>query len=166
MTPRFFSRRLLVLGTTAGILLGGCATGPAIDNSLPPIVFVHGNGDSAALWTTTPWRFESTGWTRERLFASDVPSPLARTDDSVPQDGRSSTTENMQALASEVDKALRASGASQVVLMASSRGRPRSQSTARCLAPSRHLDYRTVIAWSSRNISRPSTAEAAKACTV
>ena len=33
----------------------------------PPIVFVHGNGDTAALWMTTLWRFESNGWPRERL---------------------------------------------------------------------------------------------------
>jgi hypothetical protein len=26
----------------------------------PPIVFVHGNGDTAALWQTATWRFEST----------------------------------------------------------------------------------------------------------
>ncbi|MDP3822241.1 MAG: twin-arginine translocation pathway signal [Burkholderiales bacterium] len=121
MTPRF-SRRLLVLGAATSVLLAACATGPATDNTLPPIVFVHGNGDSAALWTTTLWRFESNGWARERLFAYDVPYPLARTDDTVPQEGRSSTTDNMQALAAEVDKALRATGASRVVLMASSRG--------------------------------------------
>ena len=35
----------------------GCATPPARP-TLPPIVFVHGNGDTAALWTTTIWRFE------------------------------------------------------------------------------------------------------------
>ena len=38
----------------------------------PPIVFVHGNGDTAALWTTTIWRFESNGWPRERLHAIDL----------------------------------------------------------------------------------------------
>jgi hypothetical protein len=34
----------------------------------PPILFVHGNGDHAALWLTTLWRFEANGWPRERLW--------------------------------------------------------------------------------------------------
>ena len=48
---------------------------------LPPIVFVHGNGDTAGLWMTTIWRFESNGWPRDRLHAIDLPYPLARDDD-------------------------------------------------------------------------------------
>ena len=83
---------------------------------------MHGNGDTAALWTTTLWRFESNGWPRERLYAIDVPYPLARDDDTKEQPGRTSTTENMRHLAGEVDKVLRATGANQVVLMGNSRG--------------------------------------------
>lgn len=116
------SRRLLLLGATAATLLTACATGPSATGPLPPIVFVHGNGDSAALWTTTLWRFESNGWPRDRLVAIDVPYPQARDDDGKPQEGRSSTAENMQYLSAEVDKVLKATGASQVVLMANSRG--------------------------------------------
>jgi pimeloyl-ACP methyl ester carboxylesterase len=88
----------------------------------PPIVFVHGNGDTAALWMTTIWRFESNGWPRERLHAIDLPYPLARDLDDVAQAGRTSTTEHRQFLAAEVDRVLRRTGASQVVLMGNSRG--------------------------------------------
>ena len=35
--------------------------------SMPPIIFVHGNGDHAALWLTTLWRFESNGVPSDRL---------------------------------------------------------------------------------------------------
>ena len=48
---------------------------------LIPIVFVHGNGDTAALWTTTIWRFESNGWPRERMSAVDLVYPTARNED-------------------------------------------------------------------------------------
>ncbi len=114
-------RRALLLTSGAALLLAACATPPA-GTTLPPIVFVHGNGDTAALWTTTLWRFESNGWPRERLHAIDVPYPLARDDDTKEQAGRTSTTENMRHLAGEVDKVLRATGTSQVVLMGNSRG--------------------------------------------
>jgi pimeloyl-ACP methyl ester carboxylesterase len=88
----------------------------------PPIVFVHGNGDTAALWTTTVWRFESQGWPRERLHAIDLPDPLARDDDAVPQAGRTSAAEHMAYLSAEVDRVLARTGATQVVLVGNSRG--------------------------------------------
>ena len=69
------------------------------DTQPPPIVFVHGNGDSAAMWLTTVWRFESNGWPRERLVALDMPYPLARDADDKPQAGRSSADEQMKFLA-------------------------------------------------------------------
>src|SRR5258705_8782441 len=31
---------------------------------VPPVLFVHGNGDHAALWITTLWRMESNGSAR------------------------------------------------------------------------------------------------------
>ena len=89
MTPTaHLTRRALLFAaaTAAAVLVTACATGPAADTA-PPIVFVHGNGDTAALWTTTLWRFESNGWPRERLHAIDMPYPLARDDDAKPQDG-------------------------------------------------------------------------------
>ncbi len=83
---------------------------------------MHGNGDSAALWTTTVWRFESNGWPRDRLHAIDLPDPGARDDDTVPQAGRTSTAEHAQYLSAEVDKVLARTGARQVVLVGNSRG--------------------------------------------
>ena len=105
----------------AAALATGCAGLPAAE-SLPPIVFVHGNGDTAALWLTTIWRFESNGWPRERLHAIHLPYPLARDSDDKPQAGRTSTTEHRDHLAAEIDRVLAATGARQVVLCGNSRG--------------------------------------------
>jgi len=113
-------RRTLLLGAPALLALTACST--MTPTLYPPIVFVHGNGDSAALWQTTVWRFESNGWPRERLFAFDQPMPLARDDDTVAQPGRSSTAESMAFLAGRVDAVLRQTGATQVVLIGNSRG--------------------------------------------
>lgn len=114
------TRRHLLIGSAAAALLAACAGSPF--PAPPPIVFVHGNGDSAALWMTTLWRFESNGWPRTRLHAIDIPYPLSRDDDTKPQEGRSSTAENMAYLSAEVDKVLLSTGARQVVLIANSRG--------------------------------------------
>ncbi len=107
-----------LLGT---LLLAACAT-PTSEPAEAPIVFVHGNGDTAALWQTTIWRFESNGWPPDRLVALDIPDPLARDDDTNAQPGRSSTTEQAQYLAAEVDKVLARTQAKQVVLIGNSRG--------------------------------------------
>lgn len=116
------NRRLFLgLALGASVLLASCATGPS-PTQFPPVVFVPGNGDSAALWQTTLWRFESNGWPRERLHAIDMPYPLARDDDTRPQPGRSSAAEHMAFLQAEVDKVLQATGAKQVVLLGNSRG--------------------------------------------
>jgi triacylglycerol lipase len=116
------NRRLALWSLLAAALLGACATPPPTSSAYPPIVFVHGNGDTAALWYPTMWRFESNGWPRDRLYAIDVPYPVARDDDSKPQEGRTSTTEHMQFLAAEVDKVRKATGAEKVILYGLSRG--------------------------------------------
>lgn len=113
-------RRWLLAAASA--LLASCALPPPAPDLPPPVVFVHGNGDSAALWSTTQWRFESNGWPRERLHAIDLPYPLARDADDQPQPGRSSAADHMRFLSAEVDKVLAATGAKQVVLYANSRG--------------------------------------------
>ena len=107
--------RRIFLGLCAVVLAGYAHSQAARD--FPPIVFVPGNGDTAAIWQTTIWRFESNGWPRSRLFAMDMPYPLARDNDSKPQPGRSSAAEHMAYLKAEVDKALQATGARQVVLV-------------------------------------------------
>ncbi|HEV7576196.1 MAG TPA: alpha/beta fold hydrolase [Caldimonas sp.] len=115
-------RRLLLAAAAAGTAsLAACATRPSAAD-MPPIVFVPGNGDTAGLWTTTIWRFESNGWPRDRLHAIDMPYPLARDDDAKEQPGRSSTAEHMAYLAAEVKKVLAATGASKVALVGNSRG--------------------------------------------
>jgi triacylglycerol lipase len=122
-----FNRRhaLASLATVASIagsvLLAGCASTPSRAYQ-PPIVFVHGNGDSASIWQTTVWRFESNGWPRDRLHAIDLPYPQARDEDGKTQPGRSSTAEHMTFLKGEVEKVLKATGAKQVVLVGNSRG--------------------------------------------
>lgn len=90
--------------------------------ALPPIVFVPGDGDSAALWQSVLWRFESNGWPAERLFAVAQPLPVARDDDTKPQPGRSSAAEHRAFVQAEVERALKATGAKQVVLVGLSRG--------------------------------------------
>src|SRR6478609_6337364 len=121
-TTHVTTRRELLGASAAAALLAACATTPPSLQEKPPIVFVHGNGDSASIWLTTLWRFESNGWPRERLLAIDVPYPLARDDDTKPQPGRTSAEEHMGALKAEVDEFLAATGAKQVVLVANSRG--------------------------------------------
>jgi triacylglycerol lipase len=111
---------LLASAGVAAMSLTACAS--LSSSPVPPIVFVHGNGDSAALWLTTLWRFESNGWPRSHLHAIDLPYPLARDEDAKPQPGRSSTQEHMAYLSKEVEQVLAATGAKQVVLIGNSRG--------------------------------------------
>ena len=114
-------RRALLVATAGSALLAACAA-PFGRDDAPPIVFVHGNGDTAALWVPTIWRFESNGWPRDRLYAIDLPYPLARDDDTKEQPGRSSSAEHMAFLAAEVRRVLAATGAKKVVLVGNSRG--------------------------------------------
>lgn len=69
------------------------------------------------------WRFESNGWPRDHLHAIDVPRDLlARDVDAVAQAGRTSSAENRDWLAAEVERVLARTGASRVVLVGNSRG--------------------------------------------
>ena len=119
-----FAVVLALLFTFSGCALtpANNVTNTASDENFPPIVFVHGNGDTAALWHTTIWRFEANGWPRDRLHAIDVPYPNARDDDGKAQVGRSSTTEHAQFLANEVAAVRQATGADKVILIGNSRG--------------------------------------------
>ena len=115
------SRRSLLAVLASPLLLAACASAPK-PGTYPPIVFVHGNGDTAALWQSTLWRFESNGWPSERLLAIDLPYPLARDDDGKDQPGRSSTAQHMAYLKSQVEQLLQTTGAGKVVLIGNSRG--------------------------------------------
>ena len=89
---------------------------------VPPILFVHGNGDYAALWLTTLWRMESNGVARERMLALDFTDPLARADDNVPQPNRSSTEDQRRELGEAIKELKRRTGAPRVALVGNSRG--------------------------------------------
>ena len=119
-------RFVLIAAAASSLALAGCAThtdtrSPSLAEA-PPVVFVHGNGDTAALWQTTVWRFESNGWPSNRLHAINVPYPLSRDDDAQAQLGRTSAAEHMAYLKAEVDQVLKATGATKVVLVGNSRG--------------------------------------------
>jgi pimeloyl-ACP methyl ester carboxylesterase len=89
---------------------------------MPPVLFVHGNGDSAALWQTQIWRMESNGVPRTRLMALNFTDPVARTDDTVPQPNRSSTEDQKRELAEAVAAFRQRTGAAKIALVANSRG--------------------------------------------
>jgi len=89
---------------------------------VPPILFVHGNGDHAALWMTTLWRMESNGIARDRMLAINFTDPLARTDDTKPEPNRSSTEDQRRELGDAVQELKRRTGAPRVALVGNSRG--------------------------------------------
>ena len=125
------SRRLILKGAGTLPLLAGpfglsalAQTAPAasVVADIPPVLFVHGNGDHAALWITTLWRMESNGVPRERMVAVNFTDPLARTDDKVEQASRSSTEDQRRELGEAVKELKRRTGAPRVALVGNSRG--------------------------------------------
>jgi pimeloyl-ACP methyl ester carboxylesterase len=124
------SRRTLLKGAgTLPLLAGNFASlafaqtaAPVGGSDLPPILFVHGNGDHAALWITTLWRMESNGVPRERMFAINFTDPLARSDDKVEQPNRSSTEDQRRELTEAIKDLKARTGASRVALVGNSRG--------------------------------------------
>ena len=89
---------------------------------IPPILFVHGNGDQAALWMTTLWRMESNGVAPDRMFAINFTDPLARSDDTVPQPNHSSTEDQRRELGDAIKALKSRTGASRIALVGNSRG--------------------------------------------
>ncbi len=98
------------------------APAPAADQGPPPVVFVHGNGDSSALWINNIWRFEANGYKRNQLFAIDFTNPSALRDDSKPEPNRSSSADEMKELAAFVAQVRNTTRRRKVALVASSRG--------------------------------------------
>ena len=92
------------------------------NSEVPPILFVHGNGDCDALWMTTLWRMESNGIARDRMMAINFTNPTARTDDTVEQANRSSTEDQRRELAAAIAELKRRTGAARVALVGNSRG--------------------------------------------
>lgn len=133
------SRRAILKGAGAISLLGGTLGASAAANAspgvttsgdrgrppvdkIPPILFVHGNGDHAALWLTTMWRMESNGVRTDRMFALNFTNPEARNDDSVEQENRSSTEDQRREIAQAVEALKRRTGAARIAIVAQSRG--------------------------------------------
>jgi pimeloyl-ACP methyl ester carboxylesterase len=125
------SRRSVLKGASVLPLAAGHFAWPAFAQNapaaapaaeIPPMLFVHGNGDQAPIWMTTFWRMESNGILRDRLFAINFTNPLARTDDAAPQTNRSSTEEQRRELSIAVADLKKRTGASRVALIGNSRG--------------------------------------------
>ena len=124
------SRRMILLGAgslpfaSASLRTAAIAqtTAATPDNEVPPILFVHGNGDYDALWMTTLWRMESNGVARDRMAAINFTDPNARTDDKVEQANRSSTEDQRRELTAAIAELKRRTGAARVALVGSSRG--------------------------------------------
>ena len=122
------SRRSILKGAGALPLLAGSfglplpALRAQTAAAVPPILFVHGNGDHAALWITTLWRMESNGVPREKMLAINFTDPLARSDDKVEQANRSSTEDQRRELGEAVKQLQRCTGAARIALVGSSRG--------------------------------------------
>ena len=92
------------------------------DPSPPPVVFVHGNGDSGALWINNIWRFEANGYKRDHLLAIDFSYPSARREDAKPETFHTSAEDQTRELAAFVAQALKATRRAKVALVGSSRG--------------------------------------------
>src|SRR5688572_28440716 len=97
-------------------------TAPAASatTEMPPVMFVHGNGDHAALWITTLWRMESNGVPRDRMLALNFTDTLARTDDKVEQPNRSSTEDQRRELGEAVKELQRRTGAARIAVVGNS----------------------------------------------
>jgi len=125
------SRRMILKGAGALPLLAGqfslsalaqTAAVPPTPAEIPPILFVHGNGDHAALWITTLWRMESNGVPRERMSAINFTDPIARADDKLAQPNSSSTEDQRRELADAIEQLKRRTGSARVALVGNSRG--------------------------------------------
>ncbi|MEH2494313.1 pimeloyl-ACP methyl ester carboxylesterase [Bradyrhizobium sp. AZCC 1678] len=112
----------LLAGSFGLPLLGLRVQAQTAPAAVPPVLFVHGNGDHAALWITTLWRMESNGVPRERMRAINFIDPLARTDDKVEQANRSSTEDQRRELGEAIKELQRRTGASRIALVGNSRG--------------------------------------------
>lgn len=117
MAKTTIARRSAMIGAASA---AGVARARA--STRPPILFLHGNGDTAGLWLTTIWRFETNGWPRDHLHAVDFRYPTARRVEDEPQPGTTSTAELAEQLRQEIAAIRTRTGAAKVVLIAQSRG--------------------------------------------
>ncbi|KJC41867.1 hydrolase [Bradyrhizobium sp. LTSP849] len=124
------SRRTILQGAgslpfaVASFRMDALAQSPSVAKSseVPPILFVHGNGDYDALWMTALWRMESNGIAQDRMMAINFTDPTARKDDTVEQANCSSTEDQRRELAAAITELKRRTGAARVALVGNSRG--------------------------------------------
>jgi len=123
------TRRKVLWGATALPFVARGLAAPALAETaapaaaeISPILFVHGNGDHAALWITTLWRMESNGVPSDHMFAINFTDPLARGDDKVAQDNRSSTEDQRRELGEAIAQLKQRTGSARVALVGNSRG--------------------------------------------
>ncbi|QPF91982.1 hydrolase [Bradyrhizobium commune] len=124
------SRRTILLGAgslpfaVASFRTAALAQSPSAEKGydVPPILFVHGNGDYDAVWMTTMWRMESNGIARDRMTAINFTNPTARDDNTVAQANCSSTEDQRRELAAAITELKHRTGAQRVALVGSSRG--------------------------------------------
>src|SRR5436309_2603304 len=112
----------LALGNFGRSAMAQTAAAPIAGTETPPVLFVHGNGDQAALWITTLWRMESNGVPRDRMFAINFTDPLARVDDTKPEPNKSSSEDQRRELGEAIQQLRRRTGASRIALVGNSRG--------------------------------------------
>ncbi|HZB92359.1 MAG TPA: hydrolase [Stellaceae bacterium] len=111
--------RAMAAALIAALMLPGAAT--AAEKPLP-ILFVPGNGESAAVWMTTIWRFESNGYPSALLDALELRYPLASRVYDQPEPGHSTVGEATQQLAAAVAALQKRTHAPKVILIAQGRG--------------------------------------------
>ncbi|SLN69368.1 alpha/beta fold hydrolase [Oceanibacterium hippocampi] len=117
-------RKLIMAGAillAAGVA-GTAGPGFAAAAEPMPIVFVHGDSDTAGRWIVQVWRFESNGYPRDRIYAVDLDHPGSGNDDTKPEENRSTTVDVAAQLAGAVARAKLETGADKVVLIGNSRG--------------------------------------------
>jgi triacylglycerol lipase len=114
-------RRCFIASAVAVALLLPLSIARSEEKPLP-ILFIHGNGDSAAVWMTTIWRFETNSYPRQMMEAVDLHYPLATAVYDQRQPAHSTVAEATAQIADAVDALKRRTGAAKVVLVAHARG--------------------------------------------
>ena len=122
MLKRLVTLLFTALSALFFISLSACAYGPTVRAGVPPVGFVHGEGDSAAYWQDMVWRFESNGWPRDHLFALQLPHPKAVAGNSNPEPTGRVVPDQISQLGAQVDSILALTHAKQVVLVGHERG--------------------------------------------
>jgi len=120
-------KNILSAAAVVGLMTTGAASAATTDAATAttdktPIVFVHGDSDTAGLWMVQMWRFESNGYPQDLLFPVDLKHPGARSDDTKPQENRSSTTDVASELAGYTARVLISTKAPKVDFIGNSRG--------------------------------------------